>query len=828
MILELELELFEHLSLNNIRYIKWTIKEIVQILLGTNGSGKSAIMSELSPLPADKNHYYKGGKKRILISENGKLYELISDFTNNQDHYFYCDGENLNPGRTVTIQRELVKEHFNLTEEKHQILLGREKFTKMSAARRKELFMQACIVDYTYAIKLYKQITDEMNSMKNGVKLAKDRLGKEAVLTISEVELLQMRERLSTLTKESQDLYVIKNAYASTVADSTNALKIASNAIFELKERFSSLRKSVGNKAYISPDEYQADIDNTKVELTSINTLYSRLSDDFIKLGAELGNSEDLVGENAVALQEVIINDNKLAESLLSRRKKPLEGLDAVAASTSMDLVYETLVEVLTQLPSDPESKLTGAALNSVTEQLSLLTTSLRVNKDKLAALEHQEQHYLHLEQGDAVECPKCDHRFKVGYNLEVHEGLQKRIIKGREIVAELTAAINKAAAEQEQLVSYATLYKEYIRVTRNTPQLQPLWSLIASDDSIKQSPQNALSTIELVRNDLFLELQVSAIKDKVKTNLQRLKLIEHAKSTNIKEIKAKQQSLEQEIGYLSNRKVTLQRELQAQTTLLQQIKAMHDTGDKLRLAQEALDNKSYALIESLKNEVIDQALVVTHSEIAVLSTRINTIEQQASVIRDIHASITSYEAQFKAYKALADALSPTDGLIAEGMLGFIRNFVARLNALIAKVWTYRMEVFDCSTEADSAELNYKFPLATPNLSKPVKDVAFASSGQAEMIDLAFVVIYAQCAKLDHGPLFLDEFGKTFDKAHQEAATNVINQLMQQLNFTQLFMISHYESCYGSFYNAQFTVLDKRNITMPGNKKVNEHVAFAA
>src|SRR5690606_14158543 len=157
----------------------------------------------------------------------------------------------------------------------------------------------------------------------------------------------------------------------------------------------------------------------------------------------------------------------------------------------------------------------------------------------------------------------------------------------------------------------------------------------------------------------------------------------------------------------------------------------------------------------------------------------------------------------------------------AQGMLGFIRNYVGRMNALIAKIWTYPMEVHDCSTEEDSAELNHKFPLTTPNLSEPLPDVANGSSGQQEMVDLAFRIVAAQCVKLDSGPLSLDEFGKTFDESHREAATQVVRQLMDQLSFSQLFMISHYESCYGAFYNAQITVVDKRNITIPANRAYN-------
>jgi hypothetical protein len=56
----------------------------------------------------------------------------------------------------------------------------------------------------------------------------------------------------------------------------------------------------------------------------------------------------------------------------------------------------------------------------------------------------------------------------------------------------------------------------------------------------------------------------------------------------------------------------------------------------------------------------------------------------------------------------------------------------------------------------------------------------------------------------------------------------VVQQLIDQLSFSQLFMISHYESSYGAFYNAQISVIDKRNITVPVNRKFNEHTVLAA
>lgn len=828
MILELELNLYKRLSLKNIRKFKWSFKSAIQILLGTNGSGKSQVMREMSPLPANEKDYHKGGLKRIVISHNGKIYELISDFTKTQEHYFNCDGVNLNPGRTITIQKELVKEHFNLTTERHEFRLGLEPFCKMSAARRKELLMQICVVDYTYAVKLYKKVVDEYNSMRNGIKLAKKRLQSETVNIINDIEVANLRDRLSVLTKQSQQLYMLRNANAGSMGTVTSNLHSAVNSINELTARFSGVRKALGAIAYFSPHEQQSTIDECKDNLAATQGIYGRLSEEFMQLTAELSDTIDVVGEDAVALQDEIIADRKLIDTLLEQRKQPLEGLNAVNASGSMELVYESLMSVLTALPSDPESVMSFENLTKTTERIKELERSININREKLNDCIHRERHLAELATGDNIDCPKCEHKWRVGYDDKTHAILKQRVEQGRLMVAALTKELDAMTIKQTELNEYATLYKEYIRITRNTPELLPLWELIDAENSIKVSPGHALSLIDLVRGDLSICMRVASIEDKIRGSLQRLKLVELSKSENTKEKRAKLVKLEEELGILSARKVLEQQTLQRHVNDLNQTNQLYTLGDRIREAQALLDRHSYAAIDSIKNSIIDESLVETHSEIATLSSRLNSIDQQTAIIRDIRKSIEDMEALEKAYKAISDALSPTDGLIAEGMLGFIRNFVARMNALIAKAWTYPLVVHDCSTEAETAELNYKFPLMSPNLYEPVPDVANGSAGQQEIVNLSFIVIASQCMKIDYGPLFLDEFGKTFDSAHQQAAVHLIGQLMEQLNFSQLFMISHYEDCYGAFYNAAISVLDASNIVVPSNRSYNEHLVMSA
>lgn len=129
--------------------------------------------------------------------------------------------------------------------------------------------------------------------------------------------------------------------------------------------------------------------------------------------------------------------------------------------------------------------------------------------------------------------------------------------------------------------------------------------------------------------------------------------------------------------------------------------------------------------------------------------------------------------------------------------------------------------------EENTAELNYRFPLIVNNDTlDPKPDVSAGSEGMQEVVDLSFRIAAGQCLQLDTGTLVLDEFGRTFDETHREAATHVIRQIMEQLHYSQFIIISHYAASHGSFYKAQMTVIDKRNITIPAGQEYNVHTVI--
>ena len=98
-ITKLILQDYNRMKSNNYSKIEYTPSDNVQIILGTNGYGKSSLLYELSPLPADLNkHYGDNGYKEIHISHNNMEYVCISDKSKGKHSFKINDGEEMNGG----------------------------------------------------------------------------------------------------------------------------------------------------------------------------------------------------------------------------------------------------------------------------------------------------------------------------------------------------------------------------------------------------------------------------------------------------------------------------------------------------------------------------------------------------------------------------------------------------------------------------------------------------------------------------------------------------------------------------------------------------------
>jgi DNA repair exonuclease SbcCD ATPase subunit len=253
----------------------------------------------------------------------------------------------------------------------------------------------------------------------------------------------------------------------------------------------------------------------------------------------------------------------------------------------------------------------------------------------------------------------------------------------------------------------------------------------------------------------------------------------------------------------------------------------MNDMVNQLKQHEQDIHNLANEAVENARRIEYDNLLRELQSTLATKEQALQASERQLSVIENVTQQINELTDQIEAFKILVKELSPTEGLIAEGIFSFMRKFVADMNRVIKLVWTYPLEIKPCALESEgSLVLNYKFPIVVDKDSSTRKDVSLGSSAMLEIFDLVFRVCAAKAIGLGKLPLLLDEFGKGFDNVHKSSIVHMLGTLVDLNQVDQIFVISHEFSQYTALGTSEICVLHQSNVILPPGITFNKHVTM--
>jgi len=287
-------------------------------------------------------------------------------------------------------------------------------------------------------------------------------------------------------------------------------------------------------------------------------------------------------------------------------------------------------------------------------------------------------------------------------------------------------------------------------------------------------------------------------------------------------------------IGHQERRRQQLEREIESGTIAAREAKAhqhrLQDFEQDMLRYQRRLSDTKDALATLLsdteqQHTYFEQAALQretqeTQSRLAQTQESLSQAELREGLLKDLESQHEEATQTHHDYGILVKALAPTDGLIGRYLMGFMQDVVKLLNAVIAEIWTYRLEVLPSQVEKE--ELDYRFPLEVDDGAVTAPDISRGSSSQRDIVNFAFKLLAMKFLGLEDTPLYLDEFGSTFDEQHRENVIPFINQMVELGQVEQIFYISHFSAIHGAFNHADVCVLDSSNITTP--ETYNEHV----
>lgn len=821
-ITELEMLHNTRLMIRGTSLIKIKFTEIHQLILGTNGCGKSTIIHELSPLPPNGGDYLKGGHKKITIHHLGKRYVLTSKFSSQAGKHSFIDldtGVELNDGGTQSVQRTLISEIFNYDQALHDVLTDQLKFTDMSPQQRRTWLTRISGTNLDYVMELFNQLKKAERSEDAVVNHFTKRLNKESDNLPTEQELVALKDRFVSLDNQLKEFYQYRVKGVSGNSE---------NAYRKLEHKFHEL----GNMAI---DILRLPTAKNKLNITSIDELRDLGSSTNADLGNVRRRIQDLYGEHNDILRLLKETEHVTDEAMLKDLKDTLaeHNNTILELKASLKLIHECdnavelygramaidglLIDVVTDLVDNTEQYFTKDKRVAKENELHQINIDLNNHLRIISDCEHSINHILKAENSV---CPKCNHTFKHGVKEEDLPRYHQLIATHQTHITELNVRKEIVTAYLDEYTIYRNNYIRYIDILNANRDVEFLNTYLRPIDLTVSSPReiitafrtcladlSALSNIaklspEIYKCEAFLD-KVDSVKNSGKYTQSRLLKIEET-------IHALKQ---EEATHVANLEV-IKNDYDNYMTLCQNYKSLNDE-------YESLTHAIKELYDTTKSELIEEAITNLNLELAHSNVTYTTARNKQNIVDDITQSRDETIVRRNLYKILVNEINPTTGLIADYFKKFICQFVDQMNVILNKVWEHPIELLPC--EVDSQGITYKFPLRVNDQPYGPPDGSKGSNSQVSMVNFAFKIVVMVYLGLDDYPLYLDELAPDLDEKHRINIITFVRGFVESKRCAQMFLVSHYATGYGAFTNAEILVLDEDNlINVP--QVYNEHV----
>ena len=817
----LVLNKYVRLMLREISYFEYRPTHVHQLIIGGNGSGKSSVMHELSPLPADRDDYLSGGYKLIELTHGNQDYVIRSDFKERSaKHSFVCAGEELNPGGTATVQKALVLQHFSLTPELFEVLIGETRFTAMAPLKRRDWIIALSGNDLDFAMGLFSQLKQSVAETKGAVKHINRRLTEEQTKTMPADQLTELQTRCGLLKDELH--HILEHMKSGLPSD-----RQAWGALNEQMQSLAHHARAVLLQDIRMPAGYAFDgLESVQAAAWSheaeIGVLMTQLNDRHREY-AELQRVVELVGQETVDLDQLqsrfaeCRQEQQRIEGTVPEWYFTIETLNrAEHLYGVMDTLYPQLHEIYSEMPDNSDKRYTRELMEQVRASIVTMSTERNQHIGNLAKIEHRLEHF---RTADTQKCPSCAYIWKPGVGEMNVEEMTAKAAELDQRVKAIDAHIFESNEYLDCVNEYLRYRKRFNQIVSNAPsELHMLWREIASVEAQGVSPKAVLTTLDVWRLASTNMLSVWRIGEEMAQLEMVIQCMQgHQSSDNVA---SRHERMGQEIEITTQRVEQLKRETAVIRDYETRVSRFLKQLPMLEQMVQEFDSRYNTCVRSIRNTHLTTMMSERQSTLAHAEVALSTAKSVVDVIADLQRDADRTTLELAAYQALMEELSPVDGLIADQLHEFIACFTDEINSVIDRIWTSPLQLQACGM--DSGELDWRFPLRV-GTSGLTPDASKGSKGQQEIVDFAFKLVTVLYLGLNDMPLYLDELAPGLDELHRNNIMVFVKQYVEARQCTQLMMISHYNESYGMFSNAEVCVLDPRNIVhLPDC--VNQHV----
>lgn len=819
---------------------------VLQIIIGTNGSGKSNLLRQLSPRPAAKADYEVDGEygfRRLTIEHRGSVYTLISDFRKkSHPHQFWKDGVNLNEGGTTGVQDELVVTHLGYTSTVENILRGSYDFAHMSQGPRKTLLIETNPSKLGFILEDHKKVNSRIKACKNNLTMLHERkLSLEAKLIDASILTDFIRES-DKLRDDTMANVRILGALQSQISNLRPKQFFTESDARRMISEAQTLRKKI---LVNSPEWSGLSYDSVSNEILILDNQTTEkkkelavLEEELVEVVHSLNVNEDAVKEltDASALEEITLKitalEKEYADSIGLKTETPLPK-DLLAVSEEL---LPTLQEYLTRfigISSRIISVQTYDRKSRKMQDVQFRVTHYRRELDSLVARQEYLKRSQKIRLSDVpkdncaqMACPLYAN-FRSTYDEVVAEYkrndlrvkyLERKLHRAERYVelqnAELTALSqsNWWLQDLNQLIMHPSgVFRQYFRTGNvlNMLSQNPIVYYQRAKEHLDRSIKTyRLDEIETQLVKLGLEKQKHESSSEG-TRVRLETLIENQKSKAVV-LRQKILGIDRFVDFSKKKMRDLQKCLHTLHEVNEIGSSYEDVLKDLAIIQER------KLLEELHDKIqtIQSEALIRLGEISVIIREQDILKSRYT--EEVVGQIDVITNERKEWEAMERALNRIPHIHT---VTYINAIIGIVNVLIAKIFAYEFKLIPLDVEKP---LDYKFKAKVGTV--VINDTNTCSQAQSDMVNLAFSLALRFLLGYEDYPIWLDEVGASFDVTHKHRLLDLLRHLVDEHKVSQMFLVNHHAAIHEGLANNETLVLNDANVLTPA--KYNEHAVF--
>ena len=815
--------------LANINSFECDIVSNKLIIIGGNGSGKSSMISQLTPLPPVSSIYKSDGYKEIHLEHNGSKYICISDFSNKQrPHSFIKDDKELNISGNSLTQRELSVAEFDLNPNMNDLINFNINISSSTPKERETMLMKSHPSNIEYVVGLYKNVCKTSKGLKNNISMLIDRrttLESELVDTESYNSLVHKYElycdgitiintMLAEINRVRGELPELERGTdvdlmeVSDIVATVDALISEHCNTYGVTDTFDVMQQSYVEKLrYLKREECRIseDLETVSSELNNVCTTISNKNIDGIE--SELAEILDELKLLKYDKTVPVVSDINEFSNTINKIHGMLDVLYGghYISMKELNSISSKLVELM-----NSESV--------INETISNMSASLSKYKNMLEVEER-----LQPPSDCNMNCPLKTNKVNTIRSLKNDI---KTILNDKTELCKRIDGIVSVKKDLKNKVECTDTNKEILIQLHNILRNSNWGKFILKSSSLIEvlntNIYSITNTMKTILNNTIIKNRIDTL---IKTKSELLKMLSTLKDASSKyseemgkhadKLKLKHESLINRHIKVMNSIKLYTKAHESVTDIITYVNMLKHNQELLQHSMEYKDNVNYKnVLDDLYSKLHKDLVNFTSIKDNLNKTIIDYKSVKDRLDNEVMVMLNKCEDTYSTVSLIEKMLSPKTGVPATYILHFLNDMIDQTNAIIKNVWGNDMRLKKCKLP-----LTYNIGIVFEG--GEISDIKNCSTGQAEIINLAWIIAFYINLGLSDYILKLDEIDTALSNGNRTRLINLLNSLVDKNIIGQLVLINHHNSLYDSMKDAQIVCMNETDIILPTSYNEN-------